>query len=255
MGGMEPLLRRAVIVPTALLLAASFGGCGDDRGAGEKDTAAMHASSATGPADFADLAPEQVFKAAEDDMLGLDSLRYEIDASTGAGTLVGDIRASTDGDCNGTLQLGDGAVQVLTSGGGEWFKPDPAAWRAIANDDADRLIAEAGDNWVVDDGWEFANFCDVGSFLSETFSNGAEDEFERVGTGTLDGQLVVEIKSTDADGTTSLGYVVAEGEHHLLKVEISGHDGDGELRFSEFHQPVSAEPPAAEDIVELSPPA
>ena len=205
-----------------------------------------------GTSDLAERSGDEVFAASREAMMALDSVRYELRYASPEETSTFDVRTSGGGECRGTLGLGAGTIEILTSGGGEWFRPDPAVWRSLEPEHADEILAAAGDRWVVDEGWEYANFCDLRSFLAEMFDNDDGDEFTVLGQESLDGEQVVRIRSVDADDVESVGFVRSSGEPYTVRIEIRGGDREGEIAFSQFDEPVTAERPPASDVVDLS---
>ena len=230
---------HAAAVLSVLLLAAGCGG-------GDKDDE----SSSGG--DFAQQSGDEIAAAAKEDMKALDSVKYSGEINSSGSSISLDIQASAAGDCTGTIGIGDGTAEVLATGGENWFRPDEAFWRQQAPDDADAIIAAVGDKWVIDSDANFAQFCDLEAFFDNIFKDEADGgAYKTTGTDEVDGQQVVKVEQSDEDGS-SVGYVLVEGDHYLLKIERTEGDDPGKLEFSEFDEDVEVEAPGADEVVDPS---
>jgi hypothetical protein len=226
----------AALAVAAILLTT---GCADGGNSGDDEE------------DFADLSGQEIADAAEEDMRALDSMRYAGSLTTGGTEISLDIQASVDGDCTGTIDLAGGSVEVLSTGGQNWFRADEEFWRANAPDDADQIIAAVGDSWVVDSGGEFSQFCDLDQFRDSLFDESdGETTYTNKGADEIDGEPVVEVESKDAKGT-STGFVLVEGDHYLVRIASDDADGAGEVVFSDFDAEVGVEAPADDEVVDL----
>lgn len=245
---------RAAALLSVLVLAAGCGGSGDSGGSDDK----ANDSGAAG--DFAEQSGNDIADAAKADMKELDAVKYAGEITSDGSTVSLDVQADSDGNCTGSIGLGDGTAELLATDGTNWFRPDEAFWRAQAPDQADAIIAAVGDKWVVDTDESFAQFCDLDAFFENIFSSDDSDdgsdtsqdsEYEVTGTEELDGQEVVTVEQTDEEGTTT-GYVLIEGEHYLLKIERTVGDEPGTVDFSEFNEEFEVEAPAEDEQVDLS---
>ncbi len=137
-------------------------------------------------------------------------------------------------------------------GGENWYRPDEAFWRQQAPDDADAIIAAVGDKWVIDSDASFSQFCDLEAFFDNIFKDEADGgAYKTTGTDEVDGQQVVKVEQSDEDGS-SVGYVLVEGDHYLLKIERTEGEDPGKLEFSEFDEDVEVEAPSADEVVDPS---
>jgi hypothetical protein len=228
---------RAAAALSLLVLAAGCGGDGDDGGSGS---------------DFADQAGDKIAAAAKADMKSLDSVKYAGQINSGGSSVSLDIQADADGDCTGTIGIGEGTAEVLATDGGNWFRPDEAFWRQQAPDDADTIMAAVGDKWVIDTDANFSQFCDLEGFFDNIFKDEDDGgEYKTTGTDELDGEQVVKVEQSDDEGS-SVGYVLVEGKHYLLKIERTEGDDPGKLEFSGFNDDVTVEAPADDEVVDPS---
>jgi len=230
---------RAAAVLSVLLLAAGCGGGDEDSGGGSGG-------------DFAKQSGDEIAAAAKADMKSLDSVKYSGEIKSSGSSISLDIQASADGECTGTIGIGDGTAEVLATGGENWYRPDEAFWRQQAPDDADAIIAAVGDKWVIDSDANFSQFCDLEAFFDNIFKDEADGgAYKTTGTDEVDGQQVVKVEQSDEDGS-SVGYVLVEGDHYLLKIERTEGEDPGKLEFSEFDEDVEVEAPSADEAVDPS---
>ena len=230
---------HAAAVLSVLLLAAGCGGGDEDSGGGSGG-------------DFAKQSGDKIAAVAKADMKSLDSVKYSGEIKSSGSSISLDIQASADGECTGTIGIGDGTAEVLATGGENWYRPDEAFWRQQAPDDADAIIAAVGDKWVIDSDASFSQFCDLEAFFDNIFKDEADGgAYKTTGTDEVDGQQVVKVEQSDEDGS-SVGYVLVEGDHYLLKIERTEGEDPGKLEFSEFDEDVEVEAPSADEAVDPS---
>ena len=171
----SPCLRAAAVL-SVLLLAAGCGGGDEDSGGGSGG-------------DFAKQSGDEIAAAAKADMKSLDSVKYSGEIKSSGSSISLDIQASADGECTGTIGIGDGTAEVLATGGENWYRPDEAFWRQQAPDDADAIIAAVGDKWVIDSDASFSQFCDLEAFFDNIFKDEADGgAYKTTGTDEVDGQ-------------------------------------------------------------------
>jgi hypothetical protein len=111
-----------------------------------------------------------------------------------------------------------------------------------------------GDKWArlpADQG-DFTEFCDIDG-LMESIEDEDDDttDVEKDGTEEVDGTEAL-VLSGEEDGGTTRMWIAAEGDHHILKVSSEGGDSPGEFEFSDFDEPVDAEAPPEDEVVDLS---
>jgi hypothetical protein len=224
----------ALSVVGVLLLAA---GCGSDDKSG---------------GDFAKQSGDKIAADAKADMKDLDEVKITGEITSGGESVTLDVQASSAGDCTGSIGVGDGNAEILAKDGTNWFKPDEAFWRANAGDSADAIIAAVGDKWVLDTDSSFAQFCDLDAFFDNLFKDeGGATKYKTTGTDAIGGQDVVVVEQSDDKGT-SVGYVLVDGDHYLLKLERTEGDEPGRIEFGEFNEEFDVTAPADDDVVDLS---
>jgi hypothetical protein len=224
----------ALCVIGVLVLAA---GCG---GSDDKDS------------DFAKQSGDKIAADAKADMKKLDEVKFSGEITSDGDTVTLDVQASSAGDCSGSISVGGGTAEILAKDGTNWFKPDEAFWQANAGESADAIIAAVGDKWVLDTDSNFAQFCDLDAFFDNLFKDEAgAGKYETTGTDEIDGEKVVKVEQSDDNGT-SVGYVLIDGDHYLLKLERAEGDEPGILEFSDFDEEFDVTAPADDEVIDLS---
>jgi hypothetical protein len=236
---MTPSPIRAVAA-LALLGVLGLAGCG---GSDDKDG---------GDSDFAKQSGDKIAADAKADMKDLDAVKFSGEITSSGGTTTLDVQASSAGDCTGSIGVGGGTAEILAKDGTNWFKPDEAFWRANAGDSADAIMSAVGDKWVLDTDSNFAQFCDIDAFFDNLFKDeqGA-GKYQTTGTDEIDGQQVIKVEQSDDNGT-SVGYVLIDGDHYLLKLERTEGDEPGHLEFSDFNEEFDVTAPADDEVIDLS---
>ncbi len=203
-----------------------------------------------GGSDFADEKAADIIKAASTDMGKLKSVHLAADISSDGSTIGMDLSLDTDGNCEGTIEVGEGSADVLSLDGDSWFKADEAFWREQAGEQADQVLELVGDKWVVDTSDQFSSFCDLDGLLEDIGDPEDVEDAETDGTEDVDGDEAVKVVGTDDDDNETTVFVAVDEPHYILKVEVTGDDA-GEATFSDFDEDIEVEAPAEEDTVTL----
>lgn len=210
--------------------------------------------SGCGGNDFAEESAADIVKAAGADMQDLSSLRMQGALTSNGQDVSIDLALNTDGDCQGSIGLGDGTAEIVQQGGQAWFKPDQAFWEANAPDQADQIMQVVGDKWVVlPPGDEsFTSFCDLDTLLKD-IGDGPESDTSTEGeTEEVDGQDTVIVNSTSDSGDPVKAWIATDDPHHILKMQVTQGDEPGTITFSDFDADLEIEAPADEDTIDLN---
>jgi hypothetical protein len=216
---------------------------------------ALAVLTACGGNDFADESADTIVKAAKDDMGGLKAVKVAGELTSDGQAISIDLQVDSDGDCTGSLGIGDGTAELLGVGGDTWMKPDEAFWRSFAGDSADQVIGIVGDKWVVVPEGEdsITQFCDVDDLLDQMLKDDEDDStYTKKGTDTVDGDDVVKVDNEDPKDGTSTGYVLVDDPHYLVKIEKTSGDDTGNVTFSAFDEEFEVTAPAEDEQVDLS---
>jgi hypothetical protein len=217
---------------------------------------ALAVLTACGGSDFADESADTIVKAAKDDMGDLEAVKVSGDLTSGGQAISIDLQVNSDGDCTGSLGIGDGTAELLGVGGDTWMRPDEAFWQAYAGDAAAQVIAVVGDKWVVvpDDQDSLTQFCDADELLDQILSDDDESKptYSKGGTDTVDGDDVVKIDSDDPDEGTATGYVLVDDPHYMVKIEKTEGEDTGSVAFSAFDEEFDVIAPGDDEVVDLN---
>jgi hypothetical protein len=205
--------------------------------------------------DFTEQSGQQIADASKKAMGDLSSVKVAGTVNTGGEEVTIDVQTNDKGDCTGSIGTGGGKAELLGAGGDIWFRPDEAFWRASAGEAADQILSAVGDKWVVvpssADG--FGQFCDIDDLLDELIKSEKEagDKYTKKDAEDVDGDEAVPVEHTTDDEGTSVGYVLVDEPHYLVKLEKTDGDDTGKVTFSEFDEKFEAAAPAEDEIVDL----
>jgi hypothetical protein len=216
-------------------------------------TAPAATSTPSGNVPFDQRTGAEIAQSGSEAMGSLTSLRYRLSVRGGSNPTTADVRATVEGACTGTLTVGSGRIEIRGVGDQQWFKADPAAWRAISPDHSRKLIEAAGDHWVKDEGFEVANFCFFQQLLGQMFQEVGTGTWFSAGSDQVDGHDVIRVQSVDSPGVAVAA--VRTDEPHYIATYQRTDDSDGAVstgRFSEFGVDVDVAAPDDADVVDLS---
>lgn len=209
-----------------------------------------------GDSDFEKESAEDIVSTAKTDMKDLKSVKVAGTITSDDQEITIDIQAGSEGNCTGSISVGGGTTELLGVDGQTWMRPDEAFWRSFGGANADQILTAVGDQWVVigEDEDSFNQFCDVDELLDELLKDDADDKstYEKVGTDELDGEDVIKIENTEEGEEASIGYVLVDEPHYLVKVERTEGEDQGSVTFSDFDEELEVEAPADDEVVDLN---
>ncbi|MFI9822972.1 hypothetical protein ACIHFC_21215 [Streptomyces sp. NPDC052013] len=190
---------------------------------------------------------------------GASSLRMKGDVpdEESGGTLHFDMALNKQGDCAGTLGMGDeGEAELIKTGDTLYLKYDEAFLRAQSKGepkaDVDATVALLAGKWTRmsatgADAEEIASFCDLDQVLGDAEDGGSDATRGR--TANVDGTPAIVL--TERDGKDShTFYVATEGEPYLLRIDSRSATDPGSITFTDYEKPVPADRPAG-DVLDL----
>ena len=214
--------------------------------------------SACGGSDFTDQSGQDIADASKKAMGELDSVKVSGKITTDGQEVTIDIQTNDDGDCTGSIGTGGGTAELLGVDGEVWFKPDEGFSGARApGDTADQILSVVGDKWVVvpASGDGFGQFCDIDDLLDELIKSDKEDgdkyDYAKDDARRSTATRPIPVEHTSEDDGTSVGYVLVDDPHYLVKIEKTDGDDKGSVTFSEFDAKVDVEAPAEGDTIDL----
>lgn len=205
--------------------------------------------------DFSEKSGQQIADASKKAMGGLDAVKVSGTVMTDGQEVTIEVQTNDKGDCTGSIATGGGTAELLGAGGKIWFKPDEAFWRASAGDTADQILAVVGDKWVVvpSSGDGFDEFCDIDDLMDELIESEKDDgdTYKKKDVEDVDGDDAIPVERKSDDDGISVGYVLVDEPHYLVKVEKTDGDDTGKVTFSEFDKEFDVTAPAADEVVDL----
>src|SRR5689334_9030686 len=109
--------------------------------------AAATASCGGSDSSFADRSGADIMSAAATDMAAVRSMHFLGDITSGGQKIHVDLRSSTAGECQGSMQIDKGTAQIVSSSGKAWMKPDHAFWEQQSPARAAQVERLVGDKW------------------------------------------------------------------------------------------------------------
>ncbi len=159
-----------------------------------------------------------------------------------------DVALSRSGDCEGTLDYGqgNGTVEFLRTEGRSLVRPDNEFWGTTSGDPS-TIIDQVDGRWVENDGLAetFQAFCDVDEFVAY-LAPGEQTEYTNRGLSTVDGYDIVTVR--EGDDQSSEIYVRADEPHHVIRLQ---DDEEGYFEFRDFDVEPEVELPPESDIYQL----
>lgn len=235
-------LGAAVLVGGTIVGVSLMGGDGDDDPTDDTTTSA-------GPdgelGSLAGLSAEEIFDEATAATASASSLRLVGDFADGGQSVGVDLFLGTDG-CEGTMALNGDTVDLMGVDGTYWFRAGQEFWEAQSSGGLDDLaIGLLVDKWVLDTSGDFAEFCNIESFLGD--DDGRPTDFETGETRRVGGQEAVQISYTTSDGTETVASVAVAEPHYFLRAD-QGATSTADL--TDFDEPFDPEPPPEDEVVD-----
>lgn len=239
------LLVAAVAVPTLLLA-----GCGDD---GDDDSGDdTNTETVTGD-EFAEQDAEAIIDAAVEATKSVDSLRLSGTMTKDGESQSIDLAVSSEGHCEGTMGVAGGTAEIISDGESAYLKGDSAFWMGSADtpEQGQQVYSVVGDKWAKMPPEEFEDFCSVEGLLDE-LGDADLSEAEVGDVTTVEGQEVVTVTKPGDDGGTDTAWVSVDDPHYLVQSQNEGGSEPGTMTMSDFGEPVEAEAPSEDEVVDLS---
>ncbi|MFJ3498463.1 hypothetical protein ACIPPJ_33405 [Streptomyces sp. NPDC086091] len=164
-----------------------------------------------------------------------------------------DVRINSSGDCTGDYDKEGSGFSLIKSGERILLKPNDKYWITVGGDTTGEVRAALDGRWLVMDGndkqyKDVAALCDIDRFMKLI----TDDSLKAV-TGdvvTIDGQRAIPVREEKGQEVTT-GYVAAEGDPRIIRIENSDNKEKTTISFSDFNAPVNVEEPPASETVTL----
>lgn len=212
--------------------------------------------------DIDHLTAQQIADRSRDALLGARSLHLSTSGDLGRGStpMSLELTLDRDGNCNGSVDLGDsqGSALIVKRGDDVWIKPDADFWKNQVPAGGSAFAAIVGDRYLkgkADDPrlTALTRTCDLNTF-QKLVSDNANDDTGTLNKGaktTLGKASVIPLTRMRA-GTTLTLDVAATGKPYPLRLTIEGDGADAAVRFSAFDEPVPRTTPSPADSFDVS---
>jgi hypothetical protein len=202
---------------------------------------------------FADRSGADIMRAAATDMASVTSLHFVGDITSGGRRIHVDLRSSTAGECQGSMQIDRGTAQIVSSSGQAWMKPDHAFWEQQSRAQAARVERLVGDRWVaIPLSSGLSKVCDLDHLLERLSPSDQQAARSTVvGTTTVDGAEAVQVHGISEQGDTVSAWVATQDPHHVLELSVADGSSPGTITFSEFDVPLDVETPSADEVATI----
>lgn len=223
---------RAGLALTMLLIGVTGSGCGSNAGDA-----------------FAAEPVAKIVSSSIADMKAATSLHMKGTVSNAGQQAAIDLSLDRSGNCVGSLGMGGATTEVLRVDGTEYLKGDDAFWKAtVGSPLAAQVEKLLGDHWALLAATDqFKSLCDLSGLMS-TLEQSEGTTYAKGERKSIDGVDAVEVVVTKPD-RVSHTWVATEGKHYVL---LSTQDGGGALTLSGYDDPIDAQTPAKNDVVDLS---
>ncbi|ARP70077.1 hypothetical protein LK07_10075 [Streptomyces pluripotens] len=256
--------RFAAVTFVCSAMVVSLAGCGSDASSDAAKTTATATVSAS-PTPTASKAPgietksaDEIVRRAKAELLVTPSLTMTFDGTDGGDPMTGHLSADRKGDCVGEMGMGThGHFEIIENSRTLWMKPDAAMWAFISGKKDAAGVAElfkgrylkgsANDKSLKD----MAGFCDLGSMTKEIVKSDSAEKLSKGPLTTLNGVKAIVVHSVGSDGAGDV-YVATEGTPRFLKFQQTKGKDPITVTFSDFGKPVTVQPPAAENVIDMS---
>ncbi|GAA1904169.1 lipoprotein [Streptomyces sodiiphilus] len=228
----KPVLAAAV----AGVLAITVAGCG---GSGSDGA-------------FEGMSAQEIAEQSIEAMQGLTSLTLHATNESEEGTLEMRLSMSRDGLCTGTMALGEGETELIAVDGESYMRANDAFWESQAGEDEQDMAELVDGRWIRMPGGTggFSESCDLEALLAELDAESLGEGAERADGEPVNGTDTVALISEEGEETRT-AYVAATGEPYILRMVTEGGPDAGTATFSDFDEPVEAQAPDEEDVVDF----
>ena len=204
--------------------------------------------------DYAKKDGADIAKEARSAMSGLQTMHVAGTIVQGGDTIALDLSVSKSGACTGTIGVGDGSIELRSTGGQAWYKADLAFWKAEVGSEAEKVAKAVGDRWVVLSGdlASLRSFCRIDSLTGQMLD--AKASIQSQGAAMVGSTPTARISVTQP-GVESAAYVKASDPHYVLRIVrgAAGKSGKaddkaGQVDFTGFDQKFTVVAPDPQDV-------
>lgn len=221
--------------------------------------AAMIGLSACGSDDSKDgiesKSASEISEKASAELTGAKSMRISMDQ--GADEMQMDLALDVDGNCSGTIAIGDQGSVVLTKLGDKvWMKPDDAFWKAKGGANGEQMAKLFKGRYIYgtskDDMLKsMADTCDLKA-MQKSIGEDDDDDAKELTKGdkaTVDGQPTITIENKKEKEKV---YVATKGKPYPLKIVSTDKDDGGTIELKDFDKPVPRKTPSVSESIDVA---
>jgi hypothetical protein len=221
--------------------------------AGVASGAAMSVSSlaeAAGDNGITSMPANKIATTALNAMQSVQSLTISGVVHQGHQTIALNVSASASGQGQGTIAINGQPVNIASTGSTAYMKAGAAFWRksGVPANAANRLSGQ----WISlssdqPGASSLTSALNSKQFLSQLPKNTDKGTtFQKVGTGTLNGQPAIKIRATNPSKTqdNAVIYVATTGSPYVLRIAGSNRSSFGTVNFTDYDRAISVQPPA-----------
>jgi len=253
-------MKRRMAAGAAALALVTGGGV--LAGCGSSDSSSSGAAASTAAAETTQAAPNGIEKKSAQEILdaavaaanAASSVTVKGEITQGSESVALDMQVGQEA-AQGSISAQGVQVEIKVLGGKSYFKLSGDAFAKIAGADdpevAKAVSALLGDKWLLAPDEKAAS--ELGSFgqlaqkdeLLKDFLS-PEGDVSVEGTGEVNGQPVVLLKSSDGSGTLA---IATTGEPYPLQIKGSEGADSGQIDFTDWNAPVNVTAPT--DVIDI----
>ncbi|WP_327371098.1 hypothetical protein [Streptomyces sp. NBC_01217] len=200
------------------------------------------------------LTAQQIVDRSRDALMGVRSLHLSThgDLDRGNPSMTLELTLDRDGNCNGSVDLGNkqGSVRIVKRGDDVWVKPDADFWKNQVPGGGAAFAAILDGRYMKSSATDprlrqLVTGCDLDTFQKMVGDNADNDRgtLNKGRKTTLDGASVVPLTRLRDDRKLTM-YVAATGRPYPLRITIEDGGAHAVMGFSAFDKPVpTATPP------------
>lgn len=228
----------------------------------------LSACGGSADAEFVDQSPRAITRTAFAEMANVTTVRLLGTVDVDGRRVRMDVSTDNAGNCLGSFMLAGGGTKFIRTDDTTWLQPDEDYWKALAPtpQQARKVIAKLRPKQPpgtaqLDSAWTLApgGTVDVDQFCNASALLDGFEAYKDGGSGRLSKDSIDLIGDTQAiavnekgNGQSSTVWVSVAAPHHVVKI-VKREKGVAEtVSLEEFGIEVNAEPPAEDDVVDVS---
>ncbi|MEV0640049.1 hypothetical protein AB0I77_34935 [Streptomyces sp. NPDC050619] len=200
-----------------------------------------------------DLPASRIAEKAFDATKSADSFRLKGGTTSGPDEIQMDLALNQQGDCKGTIGPRENVTaEIIKVADVAYLKGDESFWKEV--DAGSDRVALLADQWLKvsaqSEGFDdLAEVCDADQLLKGVPDHAAPG-LTKGKIHDVSDQSAIPVVRKDGGVTTRMD-VATEGEPYILSLNQTGGDEPMDLVMSDYNEPVNAEAPPADDVLDV----